>query len=708
MASMETGGAATAIGIWYQSLGAAAALTPNWDFRKGLAPNIHGEALQPYQQPERLRVLLEYFDMDLAITDYSGKWFVQFKVTGQKRPQPFARKEAREVLGNATQAILLHNASTTEAISGFIVASNRPAGKFELIANIANSCRASGMTDAFVAFTNATAPDALFEEESDPNSPQKKKKRASKVNRTKTRTMHSLARGITVSKAAEWHVSVEEATDACLQAMWTLRFAEADPTKLQVSVNSWLSTWGILPNEYERYTIWILGSLQHGSRMKKELSETAIMQDLLGSGAVPLTPKHIWPSIIKDLTRHQLTDPPTRQVIGEHGLPHWLLDRSKLLQGLPDSFIEPAPVVLEEVDTQTIRPATEPRIFALVGDGGVGKSILLRKLFEQIAGTMWDWPSSTLINDGKFLGCPVFREPEPAALYDFPNLLMKWAGRRQVVDDPINRIVHASGVADCKAAIWFGFDGLDEISEDDRSSLARQIANYADSNPKARIVLTCRTDHFRGIQSYLDANHLLKQLPIDLFTSDESIAALFKVTDKNLRLNRQNIQRSEPIALGTRTAMPALAFEASLFDESIRVPLFIGVLRRLYEAQELEIIQKASEGDLDSFKFLASEYLFDSCERIERRINRDYVTRARIFQSIKQLSLDATTPSMATSAVWINICQNHLGNEVQWGKFFSMCMSSGLIRDLKSNGAFEWKLPLVGDYLSSINERASW
>jgi hypothetical protein len=72
MASMETGGAATAIGIWYQSLGAAAALTPNWDFRKGLAPNIHGEALEPYQQPERLRVLLEYFDMDLAITDYSG------------------------------------------------------------------------------------------------------------------------------------------------------------------------------------------------------------------------------------------------------------------------------------------------------------------------------------------------------------------------------------------------------------------------------------------------------------------------------------------------------------------------------------------------------------------------------------------------------------------------------------------------------------
>jgi hypothetical protein len=41
---MANGGAALAIGIWYQSLGAAAALTPEWDFRKGVAPNIYGEA----------------------------------------------------------------------------------------------------------------------------------------------------------------------------------------------------------------------------------------------------------------------------------------------------------------------------------------------------------------------------------------------------------------------------------------------------------------------------------------------------------------------------------------------------------------------------------------------------------------------------------------------------------------------------------------
>ena len=133
MSSLETGGAALAIGIWYQSLGAAAALTPHWDFRNGVAPNVDGQALELYE-PQPLKVLLEYFDMDLAITDYSGKWFVQFKVTGQRHPKAFPRKEVWEVLGNATQAILRHKASTTESITGFIVASNRPAGKFSLIA----------------------------------------------------------------------------------------------------------------------------------------------------------------------------------------------------------------------------------------------------------------------------------------------------------------------------------------------------------------------------------------------------------------------------------------------------------------------------------------------------------------------------------------------------------------------------------------------
>jgi hypothetical protein len=706
MANMATGGAALAIGIWYQTLGAAAALTSEWDFR-GVAPNIYGEATGLYN-PEPLKILLEYFDMDLVITDYSGKWFVQFKVSGQRKPTPFGRDEAREVLRNATHAMLRHTASTTEPIAGFIVASNRPPGKFDLIARIAESCRVMGAPDPFLAFATSTAPDELFPEASNLKSSGRKKKSATKVKNSKARTMRDLARSITVRKASEWRVSVEESTNACLKAMWNLRFAEAHPTKLLESVNRWLSTWGILPDEYESYTTSILGALQNASVNGTELSEMAIMRYVYGSSsAVPLIPKYIWQPVINDLVNHRLPDPPTPQLIKAHGMDDWIFDRSELLQGLPYSFAELVPVALADVDSPNVRPSNHPRIFALVGDGGVGKTVLLRTLFEQIAGSVWDWQSSTLITNGRFLGCPIIREPEPTAIDGLPAILMNWGGRRQALTDPVDRIAHANGVSELEAAVWFGLDGLDEISDEDLRSLARRVANYAHRHPKIRIVLTCRTDHFRRIEPYLNADGLLRRLQIDEFTRDQSIKALFEATDRNLRLERQNVERMKPNPLGTRTGLPTLAFEPGPFDDSIRQPLFIGVLRRLYVAGELDIIQNAYYGDLDSFKHLASEYLYDSCERIERRIDRRYVTASRIFQSIRQLSLDAKTSSLATPYIWMNICNVHLGGLVQWGELFSMCLSSGLIKDVGS-GAFEWRHPLVGEYLSTINERAGW
>ncbi|MDX6446851.1 MAG: hypothetical protein QOH71_3925 [Blastocatellia bacterium] len=89
----DAGGAALAIGIWYQSLGAAAALTPEWNFRPGIAPKVYGDANGLYEHGP-LTVLLEYFDMDSAVSDDAGKWFVQFKAAGI--PTAFCTSELTE------------------------------------------------------------------------------------------------------------------------------------------------------------------------------------------------------------------------------------------------------------------------------------------------------------------------------------------------------------------------------------------------------------------------------------------------------------------------------------------------------------------------------------------------------------------------------------------------------------------------------------
>ena len=201
MVSTATGGAALAIGSWYQSLGAAAALTKQWDFRKGVSPNLYGEATGLYSS-EPLKLLLEYFDMDSALSDDSGKWFVQFKVTGQRSPRAFGKDEVRDVFRNATYAMLGHQTSSIEPIAGFIVATNRPVGMFRLIAEVAKRCRAkSDDDDPFLTFSESIAPDELFSTDSTNSgkSGSKKRKSTKTKNAKAPKTMRALARSATFS-----------------------------------------------------------------------------------------------------------------------------------------------------------------------------------------------------------------------------------------------------------------------------------------------------------------------------------------------------------------------------------------------------------------------------------------------------------------------------------------------------------------------------
>src|ERR1044072_4165916 len=122
----ETGGAATVLGIWYQSLGAVASLVSEWKF-DGERDIVDGESLMS-SSGERLKLFLDYFDMDAALRRRQGVQLIQFKVSSQQKLPDFDLDDVREIFQNATQAILKHESEPTDRITGFLVASNRPMG----------------------------------------------------------------------------------------------------------------------------------------------------------------------------------------------------------------------------------------------------------------------------------------------------------------------------------------------------------------------------------------------------------------------------------------------------------------------------------------------------------------------------------------------------------------------------------------------------
>lgn len=707
---MATGGDALAVGIWYQTLGAAAAIGAHWNFKGGAGASIHGDSdgLWP---DELRRLLLEYFDMDAGIRNTSGIQFIQFKVTSQQTPSPFTPDEVRDILRNATLAILKHQAGNSEPITGFVVATNRPIGRFALLESAVNNPRVDVYNhESFASFEESPAPIELFpsnkKSETEPESDSTEEEEDNAV--ATARTMRDLAKSITRNKpASEWGFTFEERTAACLKAMALFAFADAHPAKLRESLRQWLNTWGILPTEYDRYTAAILGALQVQSVDGSESDELSIMRLVLGSPeAVPITAKHIWKSVVEDLRGQNWPDPPTPYPIGTLGIRDWMLDRSGLLQGLPYDFFGSVPPIFDPDDPSYGSTLESPRIFVLVGDGGTGKSILMAQILVQVAGTHWDWQANAVQEKGVFIGCPIFRAAEVHVLEAIANSLKKWGGRREELDQPAERIAIAYGVGLTEPAVWFGVDGLDEISNDQLMNLARTIANYTDNHPNVRFLLSSRPDQFDRIKKDLNGKRLAHSLEVREFTVDEAREAVLKATEQHLRLNPRP---DSLLGAGTVNARSSVeeVFQDKPFEDSMRQPLFIGVVHRVYKKSGIEMLQRAHDGDPDGLLSLAREYMYDYCERAQRRLNKPNVTARKVFKAIKQLAIEIDTPPIATRSYWISVCERFFDDHVKWNELYDQCVSSGLIR-WKGGGAFEWRHPLVSKNLPNIEENPEW
>lgn len=674
------GGSALAVGIWYQTLGAATALIAPWQFTGGLG-GIHGESAAIYDDAD-MSLLLESFDMDATVTSAEGIRLIQFKATSQPHAPEFASAEIREIFRNATQAILRHEASNAGSVVRFIVATNRPIGHLALLQDLIARFDLDRNDPSFLtAFGNLEAPAELF-------SPS-----------AQGRTVHQLARSIVWQKAGDWGVSADECVNACLHAISLFAFAQANHVNLLNALHGWFHTWGILPSEFETYTANILGQLMSQSISGKPNDKVSLMRKAFDSElAIPITAKHIWKNVVDDLAGRMGPDPPTPRPIRSHGLEPWILQRSRRLNGLPSEFSEH----LNNETSEASLVVGPPRIFVLVGDGGSGKSIIMAQLFARIAGSVWDWDREDMLNDPTFIGCPIIQAAEPGALEGIPGSLMRWGRRSHLISQPVERIALANGIGQADPAVWLGIDGMDEVSVGQFLPLARTIANYADNHPGIRFVLTSRPEQFGTIKSELNAKGMLRELPIDEFTFDEGINALLQATDFKLKV-RGTSHHSE---VGTREPGAELT-DYNAFERGLHQPLFVGVIRRLFEKGRLELIQRAYNGDAEGLEIVATEYTYTFCERAQRRLSHPFVTAQKIFQALKKLSNDATNPTAATAAVWKSISELVLDDHVQWNTLYTQCVSSGLIRGLGS-GSFEWRQPSVAEYLPHMEERQEW
>jgi hypothetical protein len=434
----------------------------------------------------------------------------------------------------------------------------------------------------------------------------------------------------------------------------------------------------------------------------------SVMRRLLKSQeAVPITAQYIWEKVVRDLREYIVLDEPTPSPLRDSEIADWMRPRSELLQGLPHIFTGSTTVIADPAGPSPAAPSTTPRIFVLVGPGGVGKSILMTQLLTQVAGTLWDWHADTP-ETGTFIGCPIYREAEVDALAAIPNSLKEWAGRREEIDQPAERLALAYDVGREEPTVWFGIDGLDEISEDQIRNLARQIANYTRDHSNVRFMLSTRPDQFEIIRRDLSGGGLMDVIKVDEFSEDEAREAVLLATERRLRMSQRT---STLLAAGNATGAPSpvdMFFESPL-DQSIRQPLFVGVLHRVYKESGIEMIQRAYDGDPDGLVNIAGEYVFDYCKCAARRLNKASATPSRVFRAIRQLANEVTNPTGANSSYWRVVCERHFDDQVEWGALYQQCVNSGLIRRVESGGgAFEWRHPFVGKYLPEVKERPTW
>jgi hypothetical protein len=485
-------------------------------------------------------------------------------------------------------------------------------------------------------------------------------------------------------------------------------FANAHPTKLSDDLERWLYTWGILPSECDNFVANILGTLLMHSIEGTSSDEFSIMRKIFSSEtAVPVTARYILKSVVDDLIQRIWQDP-TASPIGTNGVQPWMLDRtSSYLNGLPYSFPDTIDQMVFEAGPDLDTRVGEARIFVIVGPGGSGKSILLAQLVAAVVTSVWDWEAAEIRSNPNFLGCPIVQAAEHQALSGIETAMMRWGGRREAVSQTVERLALANGIKDTAPAVWLGVDGADELSIDHLRPLANAIANYAANHPGVRIVLTSRPDQFLAIKDDLNIFGMLRELRVDEFTGDEPIKAVLRATDDKLRTDRRVGGRLE---VGSREPTPELkdiTVESVNFERSIRQPLFVGVIRRLYEQGELALIQSAYDGDTASLIRLTSEYLYTFCERAQRRLNNPYVTARRVFEALKRLAIDGANPIARNVGLWKMICEKDLDDHITWNILYTQCISSGLI-DGSGAGAFEWRHPLVGEYLPKMEMRPGW
>lgn len=678
-----TGGAALVVGIWYQLLGAAATLIGEGLECDEVGPNCAQLEATRKVRGERSRIVVEYFDMDAVRLDQEKIELYQFKVSTQLDLPGFNKEEVRKILENATQAILKHERENKpEKIVSFVLASNRQIG--QCLADLRQAVKDNPVEldnpELLAEFGEVKTPASLFG--------------------NGKRKMRDYALSITQRQASRWDATKEESVNACLKAMAGFRFAQARSYKLRQEIERWLQTWGILESELESFTGSMLGVLFDATRTSKPLDKISIMEQVLNSkGARPIAPCEIWLDVVEGIW-NQSQDLPTRDLIGPNGPAKWLLGRPTLLRGLPKRYEEDLNVGTYSGETYFVNIKIPPRIFALVGPGGTGKTTLMRWLFAEIAGEMWDWEAETFQSNLNFYGYPILAAAAKSPLENVDGALERWGRRTNFVEPAIKRFVAACGGEGEEPVIWLGLDGVDEMRDASLLEFAKEVANLTNNNRNLRIVLTCRDSQFQHMVQYLSHYGLMRHIEINEFDSEEAQTAVKSATNNELKLGPTP---AHPTARGPRRDAPRVVSSSNSenFFKSLQQPLFIGVVQYFYRKYGIDEIQKAYEGDQEARKRIATEYIHIFCERMKNRLGNVYIDKWEIFRALKQLAKEVESPQSATLPHWNRVCRPPLEGH----QLYRQCIASGLISETDGEwGAFEWRHPDVGEYLPTMEK----
>jgi hypothetical protein len=223
--------------------------------------------------------------------------------------------------------------------------------------------------------------------------------------------------------------------------------------------------------------------------------------------------------------------------------------------------------------------------------------------------------------------------------------------------------------------------------------------------PNLRIALTSRPRQFNYMLAGIGGGRVVCELKVEEFTQSEARDALLEATNYELVTD----QMSPYTIVGT--SRDALVInqgaESTGFQSSIQQPLFIGVIRNMYENGKMDDIQAAYYGDPEGLRIIATNYVYIFCERMVKRLKCVEVDKRGIFNALKQLAEKVGNPQLDTKAHWENVCKLHLGDFISWNIFFRQCASSGLIREMSST-TFEWRHTSVGKYLPAMEENPQW